>query len=147
MLLYAVIFALCAGAVAADEIGSIQVFMTPGEGRDKLFPEAAEFVREVRQLDAAAKVGLAAELGRGFADDSLDVYLAYGAGRSFLGYAIVSEEIGKFRPITFMVGIDTEFAVRGAAVRSLPTGQERARLGLAHRRPARTPKVQRPWEW
>ena len=72
MLLYAVIFALCAGAVAADEIGSIQVFMTPGEGRDKLFPEAAEFVREVRQLDAAAKVGLAAELGRGFADDSLD---------------------------------------------------------------------------
>ena len=116
MLLYAVIFALCAGAVAADEIGSIQVFMTPGEGRDKLFPEAAEFVREVRQLDAAAKVELAAKLGRGFADDSLDVYLAYGAGCSFLGYAIVSEEIGKFRPITFMVGIDTEFAVRGAAV-------------------------------
>lgn len=116
MLRYAIIFALCAGAIDADEIGSIQVFMTPEEGRDKLFPEAAEFVREVQHLDAAAKAVLEADLGRGFADDSLDVYLAYGAGRAFLGYAIISEEIGKFRPITFMVGIDTEFAVQGAAV-------------------------------
>ena len=110
------LIAFCAGVAGADEIGSIQVFLTPDEGRDKLFPEAVEFVHEVRYLDAAAKQRLTAELGRGFADDSLDVYLAYGEGRALQGYAIVSEEIGKFRPITFMVGIDSQFAMQGAAI-------------------------------
>ena len=111
-----VFIALLAGTAGADEIGSIQVYLTAEQGRDKLFPDAAEFVREVRHLDAAAKQRLTTDLGRAFADDSLEVYLAYGEGRVFQGYAIVSEEIGKFRPITFMVALDPEFAVAGAAV-------------------------------
>lgn len=114
--LYFALIALCAGAAQADEIGAIRVFMTPGEGRAKLFPEAVEFVPEVRHLDAAAKEQLEADLGRAFADDSLEVQLAYGEGHSFLGYAIATEEIGKFRPISFMVGIDPDFEVLGAAV-------------------------------
>jgi hypothetical protein len=107
--------ALCVSA-GADGIGSIQVFLTPDEGRGKLFPNAVEFVHEVQHLNKAAKEQLVGKLGRDFADDSLDVYLAYGEGRVLQGYAIAAEEIGKFRPITFMIGIDTRFAVRGAAV-------------------------------
>ena len=116
MILIALSIALCAGAVAADEIGSVQVYMTPEQGRAKLFPDAVEFACEVQHLDAAAKAGLVAQLGRAFADDSLEVYIAYGEDRTLLGYTIVSEEIGKFRPITFMVAIAPEFAVQGAAV-------------------------------
>ncbi len=116
MLLYALIIILGAGVAAADEIGSIQVYMTPEEGRDKLFPGAAEFVREVQSIDSQAKAGLETNLGRAFADDSLEVYRAYDAKRVLLGYAIISEEIGKFRPITFMVGIGIHFEVLGAAI-------------------------------
>jgi hypothetical protein len=109
-------FLTLTGAAVADEIGNGQVFLTPDEGRIKLFPDAVEFVREVQHLGVVVKQRLAADLGRAFADDSLEVYLAYGEGHAFQGYAIVSEEIGKFRPITFMVGIDSRFAVLGASV-------------------------------
>ena len=108
--------ALCANAALADPIGSIQVFMTPAEGRAKIFPQAGHFVRQVQHLDPAAKAELAADLGRALAEDSLVVHLAHGDEGALLGYAITTEEIGKFRPITFMVGINTQFEVVGAAV-------------------------------
>lgn len=84
-------FAFLTGAAVADEIGSVQVFLTPDEGRDKLFPDAVEFVREVQHLDVVVKRRVAADLGLAFADDSLEVFLAYGKGHAFQGYAIVSE--------------------------------------------------------
>jgi predicted Rdx family selenoprotein len=97
-------------------IGQVQVYLTPEQGRRQLFPSALAFERQVRHISAAAREKLESELGRGFADDSLEVFLAHGTGGKFLGYAIASEEIGKFRPITFMVGIDPSFRVSGAAV-------------------------------
>jgi len=100
----------------ADEIGTVQVYLSPEEGRAKIFPAAVRFERELHRLSPAVKVDLIEQLGRNFADDSLAVDLAYGKSGALLGYAIVAEEIGKFRPITFMVGIDRQFAVLGAAV-------------------------------
>ena len=102
--------------MGADEIGVVQVYMTPEEGRQHIFPNASEFVREVRHLSPAAKGEWQQQVGHPFAEDSLEVYKALDRAGALLGYVMVSEEIGKFRPITFIVGVSTDFAVRGVAV-------------------------------
>ena len=109
------------GALAASEsdsgnyIGSVEVYMTPAEARSAIFP-GASFERDIRAIPAAAKVKLAAGIGGPIVEDSLEVWLAYGGDGSFSGYGIIAEEVGKFRPITFMVGISPAFRVTGAAV-------------------------------
>lgn len=105
-----------AASAGADAIGSVQVYMQPEEGRTHLFPSAVHFESVVHHLSTQAKGDLVKALGRSFAEDSLRVDTAYGEDGALLGYAVVSEEIGKFRPITFIVGIEPHFAVRGAAI-------------------------------
>ena len=100
----------------AGRIGSIQVYLTPDEARRQIFPEASAFDREVRLVPAAVKDHLKRKLGGLVSEDSLDVWLAYDDGGSLLGYAATVEEIGKYRPITFMVGIDPRFRVVAAAL-------------------------------
>ena len=115
--LFLALLLLAAAAPAkTDEIGAVQVYLSPEQGRAKIFPKAVRFERAQHFLQPTAKAELVAELGRTFAEDSLAVDLAYGKDGALLGYAIVSEEVGKFRPITFIVGVDRHFAVCGAAV-------------------------------
>jgi len=99
-----------------DEIGQIQISLTPEEGRRRLFPEAHTFVRQLRTLDPGQAAAVVGALGRPLERDSLEVYLACGPLGEVLGYAVVAEEIGKYRPITFMVGATPQFAVREVAV-------------------------------
>lgn len=100
----------------AQKTGSIRVYMQPEEGRARLFPEAVHFESVAHTLSAQARRDLVGALGRSFSGDSLVVDLAYDDEGKLLGYAVVSEEIGKFRPITFIVGIEPDFSVRGAGV-------------------------------
>ena len=99
-----------------QRIGSVQVYLTPAEARTAIFPDAARFERDMRLIPPAARVELAHGVGRAIAEDSLEVWLAYNANGSLRGYTVITEEIGKYRPITFMVGVSPEFRVRGAAV-------------------------------
>ena len=99
-----------------QRIGSVQVYLTPAEARAAIFPDAARFERDIRPIPPAARVELADGVGRAIAEDSLEVWLAYNANGSLRGYTVITEETGKYRPITFMVGVGPEFRVRGAAV-------------------------------
>ena len=105
-----------AQAPSAVEIGPIQVYMTAEEAQAKIFPTLASTRLEVKAVSTALKEQAESQLGRRFAEDSLRVHLLYDAADRLLGYAIVTEEIGKYRPITFMVGVDPQFKVEGAAV-------------------------------
>ena len=111
--------AAAAGAgedIPAAEIGSVQVYLTADEARATIFPQAISYRRQERSIPDSTRARLHTELGRAVADSSLGVDLAYDKSGSFLGYAILSEEIGKYRPITFMVGIRPDFRVQGVAV-------------------------------
>ena len=103
-------------ANAEDQKASIHVYYTADEARQKIFPGAVSFESETRHISGPAKADLERHLGRPFAEDSLDVFLAYDAERDLLGYAVLSDEIGKYQPITFMVGVTPDFRVRDAAV-------------------------------
>lgn len=105
-----------AQAPSAVEIGPIQVYMTAEQAQAKIFPTFASTRLEVKAVPAALKEQAQVQLGRRFAEDSLQVHLLYDAADKLLGYALVTEEIGKYRPITFMVGVDPQFKVEGAAV-------------------------------
>lgn len=105
-----------AQAPSAVEIGPIQVYMTAEEAQAKIFPTLASTRLEVKDVSTALKEQAEAQLGRRFAEDSLRVHLLYDAADRLLGYALVTEEIGKYRPITFMVGVDPQFKIEGAAV-------------------------------
>ena len=98
------------------EIGSIQVYLTRDEARRKIFPDAAEFVEDYRPIPDSARAWVQRRAGRAVGDSLLRVDVAYAKSGDLLGYAIISEEIGKYRPITFMVGVEPDFQVRGAAV-------------------------------
>lgn len=99
-----------------EEIGQIQVSLTSEAGRRQLFPEAHAFFRQQRAISAEVGAALGRALGRDLGMDSLEVYLACDLHNQVLGYAVVAEEIGKYRPITFMVGVTPRFTVREVAV-------------------------------
>jgi Na+-translocating ferredoxin:NAD+ oxidoreductase RnfG subunit len=102
-------------ASADDAATPIRVYYTADEARHKIFPEAVRFELETHFIPRQAKLDLEGQLGRSFAEDSLKVYLAYDAD-NLAGYAVVSNEIGKYQPITFMVGVTVDFRVQGAAI-------------------------------
>lgn len=104
-------FVLSPAALRAQE-----VLLTPDQALREIFPEAARTAVERKPLDAAARSALAKQLGRPVLEDAIDVTRVYDAAGALRGYAVVAEEIGKYQPITFMVGATPQFAVRDVAV-------------------------------
>ena len=100
-------------AVGAAQQG---VLRSEADALRDVFPRAAAVaVREWRPT-AAERAGLARSLGGVAVAESYALRLVYAAGERFLGYALVLEERGKYRPITFLVGVGPEGAVRGTVV-------------------------------
>ena len=93
-----------------------EVLLAPDQARREIFPEAARTTRDVRPSAPAIRQRLERQLGRRIEEDSVDVALVYDAQGALRGYAVVTEEIGKYRPITFMVGVTPQLAVRDVAV-------------------------------
>lgn len=82
----------------------------------EMFPGAATFVLDRRAIGASLRARIERRLERRLPEDQLYAYLAYDGDDAFLGYAVVTEEIGKYRPITFMVAVDPDLQVREAQV-------------------------------
>ena len=111
LVLLAATVAAPSGRAAAQD-----VLLTRDQAVQEVFPEAARTTRERPGLTPAAKRALEASLGRRLTDDTVDVLRVYDVQGVFRGYAVVTEEIGKYRPITFMVGTTPDLRVRDVAV-------------------------------
>lgn len=90
--------------------------LTPEQAVKEIFPEAVRTSQETRVIEAAALRQLAKTLGRPVSDEPRKIILAWDAAGKFSGYAVITEEIGKYRPITFMVGVSPQLSVRDVAV-------------------------------
>lgn len=108
-------FALVAGAPAALH-AQVDVILTPEQALREIFPEGKRTELEHRPLLPAQRATLEKQLGRRLFDDAVDVTKVFDSTGALRGYAVVSEEIGKYQPITFMVGVTPAFAVRDVAV-------------------------------
>lgn len=93
-----------------------EVLLTTPAALREIFPEAASVAERAWRPSAVEQRALQQRLGRPVADSGFPFLLVYDQGRRFLGYALVTEERGKYRPITFMVGVRPDLQVRDVAV-------------------------------
>ena len=99
-----------------DPIGSVQVFLTPEAALAQAFPAADRFDREALAIPADLRELAAARGERPFAADSTAFYIARDSAGAAQGYALFGDEIGKYRPITYMVATDPELRVTSVAI-------------------------------
>lgn len=90
---------------SADPAGLRYELASTEEALRESFPEASQFVLQPVQLDLEQRTMLHERLRRPLPPTPDPVYLAYRADATFAGYAVVTEEIGKYRPITMLVSV------------------------------------------
>jgi hypothetical protein len=118
-------------ALARPAEAQAGVFLSEGAAIAEVFPGARQIGTDTVRPDSAARAELEQRLGRPLFEPFYVLRDVYGAGprAPLLGHALLTEERGKYRPITFLVGVDT--ALRVAGVRVLvyrePRGGEVAR--------------------
>ena len=88
----------------------VTVYQEADKALAETFPLADRFDTEIRVLTEPQRKTLEKSLGGPVADDTVTVHRAW-HDSSLVGYGVVSEEIGKYRPITFLVGTNPELEV------------------------------------
>lgn len=94
------------------------VFLKEAEAPKAVFPEATSFDRKVIASSAELREMIGRRMGRtktSLWEDSYTTFLAKKADQ-ILGYGVIVEEIGKHRPITFIVGVEKDGKIRDIAV-------------------------------
>ncbi len=90
-----------------EELGHMEIYFTEDEAAKVMFPDSEAIRRETLTLTTKQKEFVEQRIGWKFPETSFAVYLGETHGKVD-GYAIVQSTIGKHRPITYMVGVDTE---------------------------------------
>ena len=101
---------------AGQESADAQVLLTQAEALLEVFPAGASYAVHDFVPTAAERARLEDALGRRLFEPRYPFLLVYDAAGRLQGYALVTDERGKYRPITFMVGITPDFRVMDAAV-------------------------------
>jgi len=95
-----------------------EVYLTAAQALRAVLPEDEAPVLEKCELALTTeeKARIEARLGGRLFEDRFIVHRGRSAAGALAGYAVVTEEIGKFCPITFIVGIRPDASVRDVAV-------------------------------
>ncbi len=106
ILLLAIVLLSPALAAAQDPDGpeSIQVYLTPAQALKHAFPDADTVRVETHILTPDLKGRVEPRLGWRLEESEVRVYLGY-KGEKLLGYAVVTEQVGLYKPITFLVKV------------------------------------------
>lgn len=94
----------------ADKTDETTVYMTEEEALKSAFPAGTLFAKKEFKLTVVQKAKIAKMAGRKFADESFMVHAAF-KEKELLGFGVISEEIGKYRPITYFVAVTPKLAV------------------------------------
>jgi hypothetical protein len=89
-----------------QELGYAEVFLTEEDALKLMFPQSERIRKEVLTLSTEKKLYIEERIGWKFPEDSFEIYVGE-TGRQVDGYALVQNTIGKHKPMTYMVGIDT----------------------------------------
>jgi thiamine biosynthesis lipoprotein ApbE/Na+-translocating ferredoxin:NAD+ oxidoreductase RnfG subunit len=109
--------ALCLAAPAfADDSVHEDVYLTRTEALREVFEDVGSVEEAKLTLRKEERDALEKRLGRRLVEPHFELYRGFGKGGELLGYAIITEEIGKFQPITFVVGSAPDAKVLDVAV-------------------------------
>ena len=89
-----------------EELGHLEIYFTEEEAAKVMFPESENIRRETLSLTAEQKAFVEKVIGWEFPETSFDVFVGETQGK-IDGYAVIQNTIGKHRPITYMVGVDS----------------------------------------
>ncbi|MGH7895997.1 MAG: FMN-binding protein [Candidatus Binatia bacterium] len=103
---------------AAGARGQEGVFLTEAEAPRAVFPKADAFERRAVPATAERRAKVAEQLGKVLPSMWEERWVVFRATREGtpLGQAFVVEEVGKHRPITFVVGLRPDHTVEDVAV-------------------------------
>jgi len=93
----------------------LQAYLTEEQALALIFPECDEIVTDEFVMTPEEKSSLEKLLSRRLYEDGFKTYLGRKNGTT-QGYAIITEEIGKFHPFTFVVGVGTDGKISNVAV-------------------------------
>jgi H+/Na+-translocating ferredoxin:NAD+ oxidoreductase subunit G len=105
---------LLAALVGAQE----GIFLKEDDAAKAVFPEATAFERKIIRSNAGLREKIRQRLAKTKTSIWEESYVTFIAkkGETLLGYAVIVEEIGKHRPITFIVGIGADRKIKDAAL-------------------------------
>jgi thiamine biosynthesis lipoprotein ApbE len=92
-----------------------QVFLTEEQALMKVIPDCDEILYDEIILTDDEKNQLQNRLGRKIFENSFITYIGINTGK-VAGYAIITEEVGKFHPYTFIVSVSPEGEIRDIAI-------------------------------
>src|SRR3990167_3872921 len=93
----------------------LQTYLTEEQALALVFPECDEIVTDEFVMTPEEKSSLEKLLSRRLYEDGFRTYIGRKNG-AIQGYAIITEEIGKFHPFTFVVGVGTDGKITNIAV-------------------------------
>ena len=98
--------------------GQEGVFLKEEDAPKAVFPDANSFERRVIPSSEELKQKIQQRMGKTKTSLWEDSYVTFVAkkGEAILGYAVIVEEIGKHRPITFIVGVGNDRKIKDAAI-------------------------------
>ncbi|MEW5873936.1 MAG: FMN-binding protein [Candidatus Zixiibacteriota bacterium] len=89
-----------------EEIGPVQVLQSESAALREIFPGADSIVCDTFAITPQVRDSLQSQLGRDITESEFVCFDVYRSAQR-LGTAVVADERGKYRPITFMAGVDT----------------------------------------
>jgi hypothetical protein len=94
------------------------IFLREEEAPKAVFPEGTSFDRKVIRSTEELKEKIRQRMGKTKTSVWEDSYVTFIAkkGDAILGYAVIVDEIGKHRPITFVVGVGNDRKIKDAAL-------------------------------
>jgi Na+-translocating ferredoxin:NAD+ oxidoreductase RnfG subunit len=103
--------------LAAEEYPDFveEVYLTPEEALKKVFPAADRVEREDLRLSREQRERVERRLGWRLADEPCVVYKGFTREKPD-GFAVIAEEVGKYKPITFIVQASPDFKVERVEV-------------------------------
>jgi FAD:protein FMN transferase len=89
-----------------EPVGNYQVVthLTQDQALKRIFPSADEITEQLIQLNDQQAEVVRDRVGHRLLTTSYTLYIGKKAG-NILGYAMIDEEIGKYQPITSMIGV------------------------------------------
>src|SRR3989338_2792137 len=93
----------------------LQAYLTEEQALSLVFPECDEILTDEFVMSPEEKSSLEKLLSRRLYEDGFRVYIGKKKG-DIQGYAIITEEIGKFHPFTFIVGVNPDGKISNVAV-------------------------------
>ncbi len=90
-----------------DDDFKYEEFMTEEEALKAVMPKSQQVRKELIRLTPEKKELIEQRIGWKFPEDSFELYIGQ-TGDKIDGYAMIHHTIGKYKPMTYMVGVDAK---------------------------------------